>query len=181
MLSPNLHRVCPDQYRGIRIVLRKLRHCGYMRPGLVLNGKSDVRTLQLWSSGFYGSEFSSKRSGIFVPVLDCDEVNEKELMQWYRRYKPDVIISSDLEIVKPLQDAGLSFPNDVGLAALHLRENQNGIAGIDQNEKLIGAAAIEQALQLMKFNQRGIPEHPRVLQIPSTWRGGESIRTQIQS
>ena len=176
MLSPNLHRVCPDQYRGIRMVLRELQSRGYTRPGLVLNRKSDVRTLQLWSSGFYGFEFSSNRKNV-IPVLDCEEVTKGEFAEWYRTHKPDVIVSSDLEIVKPLQDAGLNFPEDVGLATLHLPESQSGcIAGIDQNENLIGAAAVEQLMQLMNYNEVGIPEYPRVLQIPSSWCSGESIR-----
>jgi len=179
MLRPNMHRVCPDQYRGIRMVLHELRHLGYTRPGLVLNAKSDVRTLHLWSSGFYGSEYGLKRRGV-VPVLEAEAINEQVLLQWYKKHKPDVIISSDLDIVGPLNATGLNFPEDVGLSSLHLRDTGTAIAGIDQNEELVGAAAIEQLVQLLYYNERGLPEFPRVQQIPSIWRDGESIKKQAE-
>jgi LacI family transcriptional regulator len=179
MLRPNMHRVCPDQYRAIRMALRELRHLGYTRPGLVLNEQSDVRTLNLWRSGFYGLEYGGKRRGV-VPVLETEAINETLLLQWYKKYKPDVIISSDLEIVGPLQKSGLDFPKDIGLISLDLRDNGKAIAGINQNGKLVGAAAIEQLVQLLYYNESGIPEFPRVLQIPSIWRDGESVVKQVE-
>ena len=69
MLSPNMHRVCPDQYRGIRLALRELKHLGYKRPGLLLNHQSDLRTLHLWSSGFYVFSKSETNSISFIKSL----------------------------------------------------------------------------------------------------------------
>ncbi|VGO22338.1 LacI family DNA-binding transcriptional regulator [Pontiella sulfatireligans] len=177
MLSPNMHRVCPDQYRGIRLALRELKHMGYKRPGLLLNKQSDLRTLHLWSSGFYGFEHAQKSRGI-IPVLECDEVDEKALQKWYEKYTPDVIVSSDLNIIEPLQKLGLDFPGDVGLVTLSRYEADGGIAGIDQNASVLGAAAVEQLVQLMYYNDRGVPDMPRVIQIPSTWGEGASIAKQ---
>jgi len=177
MLSPNMHRVCPDQYRGIRLALRELKHLGYKKPGLLLNRQSDLRTLHLWSSGFYGFEHAQKSRGI-VPVLECDEVQEKELFRWYDKHTPDVIISSDLNILEPLRLGGLNVPDDVGLVTLSRYEPEGGIAGIDQNAEALGAVAVEQLVQLMYYNERGIPEMPRVVQIPSTWGEGASITRQ---
>ncbi len=179
MLSPNMHRVCPDQYRGIRLALRELKHLGYKRPGLLLNKQSDLRTLHLWSSGFYGFEHSQKSRGI-IPVLECDEVEEKALLKWYKKYTPDVIISSDLNIIDPLHELGLDFPKDVGLVTLSRYEAGGGVAGIDQNAEALGAAAVEQLVQLMYYNERGVPDMPRVIQIPSTWGKGKSIKKQPQ-
>ena len=179
MLSPNMHRVCPDQYRGIRLALRELKHLGYKRPGLLLNKQSDLRTLHLWSSGFYGFEHSQKARGI-IPVLECDEVEGKALQKWYKKYTPDVIISSDLNIIDPLHELGLEFPDDVGLVTLSRYEAKGGVAGIDQNAVAMGAVAVEQLVQLMYYNERGVPDMPRVVQIPSTWGEGTSIGKQSE-
>ena len=179
MLRPNMHRVCPDQYRAIRMALRELRHLGYTRPGLVLNERSDVRTLSLWRSGFYGLEYGGERRDL-VPVLETEAINETLLLEWYRKYEPDVIISSDLEIIGPLKKSGLEFPKDVGLICLDLRDTGNTIAGIDQNAQLVGAAAIEQLVQLLYYNECGVPEFPRVLQIPSIWCDGKSVVKQVE-
>jgi len=177
MLSPNLHRICPDQYRGIRLALRELRQLGYKRPGLLLNRQSDLRTLHLWSSGFYGFEHAQKNRGI-IPVLECDEVGEKVLQTWYKKYTPDVIISSDLNIIDPLHQMGLEFPDDVGLVTLSRYELKGGIAGIDQNAEALGEAAVEQMVTMMYHNERGIPDMPRVVQIPSKWGKGASVCKQ---
>ena len=177
MLSPNMHRVCPDQYRGIRMALRELKHLGYKRPGLLLNKQSDLRTIHLWSSGFYGFEHAQKNRGI-IPVLECEDVQEKELFRWYNKYSPDVIISSDMNVSDPLQQGGLKVPDDVGLVTLSRWEQGIGIAGVDQNAAALGAASVEQLVQLMYYNERGVPEMPRVVQIPSLWGEGASIKKQ---
>lgn len=177
MLSPSPHRVCPDHYRGMRMALRQLKQLGYKRPGLVLNEKSDLRSIHLWSSGFFGFDYSARRFGNGA-VLECEEIGKTQLMDWYRKYKPDVIISSDLDIVQPLEAAGLSFPEDVGLATLQLPGGGNSLSGIDQNEKLIGATSIEQLVQMIYYNEQGIPEFPRTVLIPPVWRAGQSIQKQ---
>jgi DNA-binding LacI/PurR family transcriptional regulator len=177
MLSPNLHRICSDHYRGIRMVLRELKHLGYKRPGLVLNERSGLRSVHLWSSGFFGFEYSSRRFGNSA-LLECETVDEKLLLSWYRKYKPDVIISSDPDIVLSMEAAGLSFPEDVGLVCLQLNGIGSSLAGIDQNEQLIGAKAIENLVQMIYFSERGVPDFPLVIQIPSVWRIGDSVKQQ---
>lgn len=175
MLSPNLHRVCPDQYRGIRMAMRELTKRGYERPGLLLNRQSDQRTLHLWSSGFLGYEEHQNRKEM-VPILNPGNINTGELKEWIDTFQPDVIISSDLEVLAPLQKLGLRCPEDIGVISLSRYIAGNGIAGIDQQSFAIGEAAVEQVVQMMYYNERGIPELPRVIQIPSRWGEGSSIR-----
>lgn len=178
MLAPDVHRVCPNQYQGIRLTLRELKHFGYKRPGLILNKRSDQRTIHLWSSGFYGYEHAEKRRSI-VPVLECNDIGKSDLFEkWFTKYKPDVIISSDLEVVTILQEVGLKTPQDVGFATLSRWEPGGEFAGIDQNEEAVGAAAVEQLVQSIYYNERGVPQTPRTVQIPPVWREGKSIIRQ---
>lgn len=175
MRRPKLHRVCPDQYAAILMALKNVTRLGYRRPGLLLNARSDVRTLRLWSSGFYGYEIRRGNQNM-VPVLECDEVRESNLMLWFRRHQPDVIISSDLKVLRPLQQAGVKVPGDVGLVSLAGPDDEGKIAGTDQNAEILGAVAIEKLTELLYFNVTGIPEMPQVVQIPPTWCAGPSIR-----
>ena len=177
MLHPNLHRICPDQYSSIRIALREVRHLGYQRPGLALNLKSDQRAMHLWSSGFYGHEIARKPAS-FIPVFECNEFSPAELLAWYRKHKPDVIIGSDPTILKPMQKAGLKYPGDVGLVLLAGTGDQPDLAGIDQNASSIGAAAVERLVELMYYNERGVPATARVTLIPSLWHEGSSVVKQ---
>ncbi len=171
MLRPNLHRVCQDQYLGIRLALKQLYFHGYNRPGLVFHRIQDIRSLYLWSSGFYGYEYPNKKNGI-IPLLECDG---PEFFSWYKKYKPDVIVSMGDNLCGLLEQAGLKCPEDVGLVTLCYEATDPGIAGVDQQEELVGEAAVEQLVQLLYFNKAGIPEIPRTLLIPPSWVDGPSL------
>lgn len=178
MLSPNLHRVCPNQYQSIRMAMRELKRIGYKRPGLVLNMQSDLRAIHLWSSGFYGFEHAQKPRGI-IPVFECNNVEEAPLMSWYKKYQPDVIISSDRLAANVLQSAGVQIPEDVGLVTLSGWEAEGEFAGIDQNEAELGRVAVEQLVQLLYYNERGVPAIPYVIQVPCGWGSGPSVRKHV--
>lgn len=175
MLRPALHRVCPDQYQSIRLALHKTRHYGYARPGLVINGYSGLRTLHLWSSGFYGHEYGRKSCGV-VPVLEFGDVDSQALLRWFEKYRPDVIISSgkEMSVWNALKKAGVSCPEDVGFVSLCRCGDLQEVAGINENEFVVGAAAVEQLVQQLYCNERGVPDRPHVLQVAPSWEDGPS-------
>lgn len=179
MLRPELNRVCPDQYQGIRLAMHYIRRFGYTRPGLVINGFSGLRTLHLWSSGFYGFEYERKTDGV-IPVLECGEVDSSQLLAWYEQYRPDVIISSgtDREVWKVLQKTDLQIPEDVGFVTLSRSEMDPDVAGINENEDGVGSASVDQLAQLLYYNEQGIPQHPHVLQIAPSWEDGSTCVRQ---
>lgn len=174
ILMPNLHRVCQDQYQGIRLAMKQLYRYGYKRPGLMLDKTSDLRSLHLWSSGFYGFEHLNKARGI-IPVLECDGDDGKRFCNWYTKHKPDVIICSNADARSMLDQARFKYPEDFGLIALCHRATAPDIAGIDEHEEQVGAVAVEQLAQMLYHNERGVPEMPRVIQVPSSWVDGPSL------
>lgn len=171
MLRPNLHRVCQDQYQGIRLALKQLYLYGYKRPGLVFYRIEDIRSLYLWSSGFYGYEYPNKKNDV-IPVLEC---NEDEFFQWYETYKPDVIVSMGDSMSGLLEQAVLKCPGDVGFITLCQGTTEPAIAGVDQQEELVGAAAVEQLAQLLYCNRLGVPDVPSIVLIPPKWVDGPSL------
>ena len=179
MLRPELHRVCPDQYQGIRLALHHARRFGYKHPGLIINGFSSLRTLHLRSSGFYGYEYSHKTEGV-IPVLECGEVDLDQLSAWYDCHRPDVIISSgtDRKIWQALQQTNLKIPDDVGFVTLSRGDMDLEVAGINENEDRVGSAAVDLLAQLLYHNEQGIPAHPRVTQIAPSWEGGKTCVRQ---
>jgi LacI family transcriptional regulator len=174
ILMPNLHRVCQDQYQGIRLAMKQLYRYGYQRPGLMLDKSTDLRSLHLWSSGFYGFEHLNKARGI-IPVLECDGDDAIQFRSWYTKHKPDVIICSNADARDILNQAGFKYPGDFGLIALSHRATAPDIAGIDEHAELVGTVAVEQLAQMLYHNERGIPEIPWVIQVPSSWVDGASL------
>jgi LacI family transcriptional regulator len=99
-------------------------------------------------------------------------VDINQLTAWYRKYRPDVIISSgtDGEVWDALKKSDLQIPEEVGFVTLS--RNDESIAGINENEHRVGVVAVDQLAQLLYYNQKGIPEYPHVLIIPPSWEDG---------
>ena len=169
LLRPNLDRICHDQYQEIRLALKQIYSLGYKRPGLLLCPKQDLRSLYSWSSGFYGYEYPRKKNRI-IPVLDYRD--QEGLLNWYRKYQPDVIIGTDNYMLK---QAGLKYPDDLGFVTLGYKATQPEIAGIDEQTELLGAAAVNHLTQLLYNNIRGIPDSSCTVLIQPKWVDGASL------
>ena len=182
MFDPDLHRVCPDQYHGIRLALKRLQQRGYTRPGLIMSTHSALRTMDQQSSGFYGFQYAKKIKKV-VPALEYTGSSPEELLGWYRKHQPDVIISSEtgVEEWNILTQAGIRIPEDVGLVSLSCHPTEMNISGIDEHEDRVGATAVERLSQLLYFNEQGIPKQPTVLEIAPLWVDGATTPSRTAS
>lgn len=176
MQKPGLHRICPDQYHGIRLALEKARQRGYTRPGLVISQQTARRTLYLRSSGFYGYEYSLKTPQI-IPVLEYNGTTPSQLIDWFKTYRPDVIISPNIRADEwtALETCGVRIPLDVGLISLSNHSTEINISGVDECEDYVGEMAVDRLAQLLYQNEQGIPARPTTLEIAPSWIEGETL------
>lgn len=172
MLRPNLNRICHDQYQEMRLTLKQVYSYGYKRPGLFLCPEDDLRSLYSWSSAFYGYECPRKRNKAIPPLKHNDP---EKFRRWYKKHKPDVIISIENDISHLLKPIGLECPVDVGFVTLNYNRNRPEIAGIDQREDLLGATAVDHLTQLLYQNKQGIPDAPCTVLMPPRWIRGASL------
>ena len=176
---PRLHLLTNAQYRSARIAVRALRSRGYRRIGFIITHSNDERTDQNFSSGFF-AEQRRFRDGERVPPLIlaagsmADEYAQFEA--WYREQRPEVLLYLHPTMVDHIRKIGLD-PGKCGWATLSLREKDQGqgLAGIDQNERKIGRAAVDFLVGMIHRNERGIPETRSQLLIDGTWVDGESL------
>jgi hypothetical protein len=49
-------------------------------------------------------------------------------------------------------------------------------AGIDQQTDVLGAAAVDLLVEQLHHNERGPPEHPKMVMTEGLWREGETVR-----
>ena len=52
------------------------------------------------------------------------------------------------------------------------------VSGIDQNSRLVGAAAVDLLVAAIQRGQKGIPSHPVRTMVEGSWRKGESTRSR---
>ena len=177
-----LHRVVSHSYRDMLTVLGRISAMGYRRPGLVIGREEDARTAHACSGAYLGWY---ERSGgpAAVPVLRIDAVEDRSLGAWAKAHRPDVLVFVDTSdrvaaLASSLSRLGLRVPRDIGVAVVSHELAGGGFCGLQQNQELMGAWAIELLVARLLNGDLGIPAHPRIEMVESEWVEGTSLRPQ---
>lgn len=174
---PDLDRAIHDQYTSMLKALSALEGCGYSRIGLVLDTALDVRTNGKWTAAFLRRRMEAASDWPAPLLLDGHE--KEGFSRWFARSRPDAIVSVDGLGLALLRASGIKIPSAVGYASLDLdgdAEQNPGISGIDQNSRLVGAAAIDMLVAMIQRGQRGVPAHPVRTEVEGDWIDGSTTR-----
>lgn len=160
--SLQLHTVCCDHYRSMLTLLEHLHSLGYRRPGLVLETGRDERVMLRMSAGLHSFHrlFPSVRE---IALLDCPTIDRTTFVSWFRRQRPDVVLSHDTGVIGWLEEQGVSVPGQCGFVCLNLAKATRACAGLDLQPRLIGARSVELLIAQLQQNERGVPEYPSTL------------------
>lgn len=118
-----------------------------------------------------------------MPVLRLDKVEETPLMEWVRNHRPDVILFVHLydkieDLKSVLKRNGVRIPKDLGIAAVTQILEGSGVSGMEQNQNLMGAWAVELLVARIMNRDVGIPKFPRIEMVESNWiEGGTLIQS----
>ncbi len=176
-----LHRVTSHFYHDTFTALQRLHELGYRRPGLVLGTHEDARTAYAHSSVYLGwCEHTYGISGA-LPVLRLKEVEEPLLTEWLVEHRPDAIVFVHLPdmiarfraVLRRLQ---IPIPRKLGVVVLSHDLRGSGFSGLQQNQHLMGAWAVELLAARIANRDFGIPSNPRTELVESQWVEGESLR-----
>lgn len=174
-----LHRVCQHQYQEMFLALRRLEALGYRRPGLALTEDADARTMYHWSAAFLSYQ-SRLPASQHLPPLIAPRLSAEVFGPWYRRQRPDVVISQSppVPIVTGwLQELGVAVPADCGVADLDIDPHSDrDCSGIQQNYPEVAAAAVDLIVGQLQRGERGLPADPRVVLIRGIWVDGATTR-----
>ncbi len=175
LLKPELHRAHANQYHAVMLAFDRVWACGYRRIALVAKFSQSDRTEHWWRNGF---RLAWERHGgadadciVYLPSI----LDESDFIQWYRRIQPDAILSIDGHALHFLRHNNVAVPDEVGYAVLDLQDESDGCSGIDQNYKLIAAAAVDIVVEQLQNNESGIPTHPKAVLIEGDWVQGRTI------
>lgn len=175
-----LHRVSSHCYNDLTNTLRKVHELGYKRPGLIMGRYEETRSDFAYSSAYLGWCEQNMQEAA-PPILRIDEVNKDEIEKWVRSEKPDVILfTHNYEHLAPFREAldeiGLKMPEDIGVAVVSQLLQDTPFSGMQQNQKLMGAWAVELLVSRIMNQDFGIPIHPRIEMVESKWVEGETLK-----
>lgn len=182
-LPQTFHRVCPDHYGNMDMLLRKLYEYGYRRPGLMLPQDMDTRTNHLWTSRYLAFQ-QTEKLGKVPPYMPATTYNftKDDFLKWYQTKKPDILISSSQELFDTgfFKKAGLCIPEDIEVVKININDRNKGFSGIDLMPDEVGAGCVRLVSQLLYQNEFGIPEKPMSMLVPGNWREGNMCPTVTQ-
>lgn len=178
--SPVLHGVTNHHYQTMIALLKRLHSLGYRRPGIFRLQPLEDRVNRVWTAAFWAYASDYGRRGDTIPPLVVPRLRRNLFLEWEARYRPDVIIASNVETVRRwLEAAGRKIPEDIGLVPPIMSDNGGGFfSGMDENGAVIGAAAVDLLVSMIHRNERGVPVHPQRLLIEGScaWVEGRSVR-----
>jgi LacI family transcriptional regulator len=181
LAEPRLHVAVADQHSGTMLSLKRLAELGHRRIGMATVSDTLKRTRHHFESPyliFQSSLPASKR----VPLFTIEGTSERPLMEssrdrflkWRATHKPTAIITTFSQALPWLTEAGLRVPEEVSLVTLsHMQ--QPGWAGIDQQERMVGARAVEFLISIFQAGERGVPETPLRLLVEGKWHDGPTV------
>lgn len=178
-----LHRVTSHFYNDTVNVLNRVHALGYRRPGLVVGRYEEARSGHAHTSAYLGWCEHMLGPGQALPVHLLEGVEPKPLLEWLRRQRPDVLVFVHLydalpELRAVLAKHRLQVPGELGVAALSQILEGSGFSGLQQNQPLMGAWAVELLAARIANRDLGIPANPRIELVESRWVENHSLRSQ---
>ena len=98
----------------------------------------------------------------------------QSLISWLKTNRPEVAIIPNAGIYWIIPQSGLEVPGQIRLIA-HRRHGVKNFAGYEQRTSKIGELAAQLVDSLIRSNQRGLPQLPETIVVPSQWTPGPSF------
>ena len=187
--EPVLHAVTNDQRAIVRLAVRRVIAAGYRRIGFVMDSAWNNGVDLAWSAGFLAEQLAlsveeripilffsypqappkaaSMGSGLLVPRGLFED--------WFRRYRPEVLVSYGPFVLPHLADMGLAVPRDVAFVDILLEHPDGRTAGVRQNSQRVGELAVEILAGQLLQHIFGIPQFPTATFVEGTWFDGDSL------
>ncbi|MDP0496063.1 MAG: LacI family DNA-binding transcriptional regulator [Verrucomicrobiota bacterium JB024] len=183
ILGPLIHRIKEDYFGNVIQAMTHLWKSGCRRIGMAHNHQH-ARSARLESSAAY-HEFMLRARGTFssMPAVcipeDSRQWDEQFFMKWFRRVKPDAVLTFDWTIPEWLGSAGIRVPEDVSVAVLNRCPSAPEMSGVDPMPERLGAISVDLVVEQIESNEIGLPTIPRVITIPGLWKPGKTTRPSV--
>ncbi len=175
-----LHRVTSHFYNDTVNVLDRVHQLGYRRPGLVLGRYEEARSGHAHTAAYLGWCEHRLGPGCALSVLQLERVEESPLLAWLGRARPDVLVFVHLydmlaELRAVLRRNRERVPSGLGVAVLSQIVEGSGFSGLQQNQPLMGAWAVELLAARITNRDLGIPANPRIEMVEGEWVEGGTL------
>jgi len=187
--QPELHNVTNDQRAVSQLAMQRVMSAGYRRIGFIVARWWDDFVDLACSAGFLAVQqrlaaadripilFFPLRLPVKVslPPADGFLVPREIFEPWFRRYRPEVLISYGPFVRPLLTEMGIAIPRDVAYVETFLGKPDGRTAGIRQNCGRVGELAVEILASQLQQHIYGVPAFPTTTLVEGTWFDGKSL------
>lgn len=174
-LEPRLHKVCNDEFSTIGRMIQRLLDHGFTRIGIAMQSRADEHANHFWLAGYQTYQALTLPKNRIPHLITTTWMRDK-FMKWYRRYRPEAIITIGEEVLTWLKGSGVRVPEDVSCATLYWRQERAYLSGFYQNHELMAATAVDLVVGQLNRNERGIPRSEKTTLVQAVWHDGTTIR-----
>lgn len=166
----HLHRVFPDHFANVCLLLDQIVAHGRKRIGLITTPDMEERQRNgpLAATQWFARQHPRVK---IVPPLVIGQ-HKGSLRDWFLKHKPDALLGPDEWILKEIRDVCGGFDQTAVVLFGNLRD---GFAGIDELPEVVGAAALDLLSSQVFRHETGIPPHPKSVMIAGEFRPGSSL------
>lgn len=169
-----LDSVDADDVGNCVSVFENLLRQGYRRIGVCTLEAIERATNFSLSTAQSRFRMHHPDAGEIPPCLLFDLVSAASaglVRQWLELHLVDAVVSQVRGMTELLEAAGRRVPEDVGLAWQGVNPNHPN-SGMWQREDIMAAVLVETVIASVEQGRKGLPEVPRVIQIPGCWHQG---------
>lgn len=171
---PNVHG---DYNRMMSQAFEELEARGYKRVGYIGQRMTKDLLNSSYASVLLYHSVTPRRNQ--VNILS-DPEGDEQILNWYRKEKPDSIICNHAEPVRVLREAGIEAPRDYGFICLGLKPFSPEIAGIYFEKSLLAEAAVDIVVKNLMTGNIGIPKVPSRVLLQGEWYEGSTLRERLE-
>jgi DNA-binding LacI/PurR family transcriptional regulator len=172
---PPLHTVCTDHYRTVHSAMEKARERGYRRPGFVIQQNANERIHGRYLAAYLGYLHNHPEMEGLDPLV-TSEITPERFTGWFRKERPDVVLTHWLKGYETLTSLGVNIPGDCGFLCLNLHAAPPNVSGFQLQPERIAECGTDLLLSHLLLNERGPPLQPTIAMVPSVWSEGATVR-----
>lgn len=187
--GPSLHRVMHDPTGDMRTVIRRASAAGYRRIGLIIPQERDDLTEQSWSVAFT-IEQQRLPASQRIPILyhrtpddrwpgsttgSGNPLDVSELARWFFAFQPEVVVGLYPILRDAISRLGVRIPKDMAFVDLLQETADPGVAGVRPSFRQVGEVAVENLINQLLLNHRGLPSYPTTTLVEGAWSPGASF------
>lgn len=173
--NPKLHAVTSTQFRAMVLTMRELKRLGYHRIGFFFTAQHDEKTDHNYLAGYLVENFTTPKKDV-IPPLFLSEQSPDQFKVWYDKYRPDAIVTGNLEVLNMLAKLKIKVPKDLGVASPLVVERDSPLAGVYEDSFHIGEIATDFLVSMIHRGERGIPAQPQRVHVEGVWTNGKTLR-----